>query len=91
MPDGSPVKLRNPCRGTDDRPHSCKPLKLRAFTPTRTCGRERSCLRMTTPRGTRTIKGLIFKDCACRAQLTVQEVLSAILPTRSTLTRQTSE
>ena len=36
LPDGSPVKLRNPCRGTDGRLRSCKPLKLRAFAPTRT-------------------------------------------------------
>ena len=74
--------MRNLCRCKDGMPHSGKPLKLRAFTAARLVGRKRSCLRLTTLCVTCTIKRLIFKDCACRAWLTVRKAWRYSQPNR---------
>ena len=64
------LEMRILCRCTDGTPPSCKPLKLRAFAAVRSCWPQEGCLRMTTPRVTRTLKRLIFKHRACRVRLT---------------------
>jgi len=66
------LEVRNLCLCTDGRPRPCKPLKLRAFAAARTCWPREEVSSRGNALATRTIKGLIFKDGACRVRLTVQ-------------------
>ena len=69
-------EVRNLCRCTGGMPHSCKPLKLRAFAAARTCWPQEELSPHDNALRHAHDKGLIFKDRACRVRLTGPALLT---------------